>query len=57
MFWIGVAVGVIATIGILLAEHLIGQSSRDQRACLARKVFPKNVRSWISAPWGVARSK
>jgi hypothetical protein len=57
MFWIGVAVGIIATIGILLAEHLIGQISRDQRACLARKLFSKNAVSWISNPWGAVRSK
>jgi hypothetical protein len=43
MFWIGVAVGVLATIGFLLAEHLIGQISRHQRVFFTRKYFSKNA--------------
>jgi hypothetical protein len=56
MFWIGVAVGALATIGFLLAEHLIGQIGRHERVRLARKYFPKNSFLWLVNPLG-ARSK
>jgi hypothetical protein len=57
MFWIGVGVGVLATIGFLLAEHLIGQTSRNQRAQLARKYLSRNTVLWIINPLLAARSK
>jgi hypothetical protein len=57
MFWIGFAVGVVATIAFLMTEHVIGQLGRQQRTAVIKSVFNKKNALWILNPSGSARSK
>jgi hypothetical protein len=57
MFWIGFAVGVVATIAFLVTEHVIGQLGRQQRTAVIKSVFNKKNALWILNPSGSARSK
>ena len=54
MFWIGFALGVVATIAFLITEHVIGQLDRQQRIAFIKSLFNKKTALWIS---GGARIK
>jgi hypothetical protein len=50
MFWIGFALGVLATFAFLMTEHLIGQSKWQQKIAFAKSAFSKSsVISMLSA--------
>ena len=40
MFWIGFAVGIMATLAFLVTEHLIGQLDRKTRTALGKAFSP-----------------
>jgi hypothetical protein len=55
MFWIGFALGVVATVAFLIAEHVIGQLNRQQRTAFIKSFFNKRTAFWILNPSGSAR--
>jgi len=57
MFWIGFALGVLATIAFLLTEHVIGQLDRQQRSAFIKSFFNKKTALWILTASGGARIK
>jgi uncharacterized protein with PQ loop repeat len=42
MFWIGFALGVLATFAFLMTEHLIGQSKWQKKIAFAKFAFRKS---------------
>ena len=57
MFWIGFALGAVATIAFLITEHVIGQLDRQQRTAFIKSFFNKRTALWILNPSGSARIK
>ena len=54
MFWIGFALGILATFDFLMTEHLIGQSKWKKKIAFAKSAFRKSLAISIASSTAMA---